>query len=67
MTLHDCTCPAPCNTCPPLTTDTEADAEYRATAHMFSPRSALPCSRVETPRGVFAAVLGADRTQHRSY
>lgn len=31
-----CTCPAPCDTCPPLTDDTEADAEYRATTHLFT-------------------------------
>lgn len=29
-----CTCPAPCDTCPPLADDTEADAEYRNTRHL---------------------------------
>lgn len=30
-----CTCPGPCDRCPPLATDDEADAEYRATRHLF--------------------------------
>lgn len=31
-----CTCPGPCDRCPPLTTDADADAEYRTTRHLFA-------------------------------
>ena len=31
----DCTCPGPCHRCPPLRDDHQADAEYRASRHMF--------------------------------
>lgn len=30
-----CGCPGPCPVCPPLADDHQADAEYRATRHLF--------------------------------
>ncbi len=30
-----CSCPGPCPVCPPLTTDADADAEFRASRPMF--------------------------------
>lgn len=35
---HGCTCPEPCIACPPLTSDDEAEVEYRA----FSSRTTNP-------------------------
>lgn len=35
-----CECPGPCRKCPPLTDDTEADTEYRATRHLFTKTTA---------------------------
>lgn len=30
-----CTCPGPCQKCPPLADDRQADAEFRSTRHLF--------------------------------
>lgn len=40
--LGRCTCPGPCPTCPPLTDDDQADAEYRSTRHLFTHTTTAP-------------------------
>ena len=40
--MTGCTCPAPCEACPPLTDDTQADVEYRATRHLFPAKNTAP-------------------------
>ena len=32
---YRCNCPGQCHACPPLTDDTQADAEYHTTRHLF--------------------------------